>query len=362
MPGAYVVQVSTERLGDRPARPAEFVLRGASFSDPFGVDPEDPTEDPIFECPDEEDLFCYPGGVISDEPFLWDDFLDTLPDVPDLELSELISALLGDWWAWYWQSTGQNGPVLALQDAYQTQVAVALQVDDAAGVLANDVDPEGETMAAFVVTEPSNGLLDFHTDGSFTYTPNSGFSGVDQFIYVATDFVGESEPTVVSIEVIGDVSVPGDFNDDQVVDADDVDFLYDAVRSGDEDDWYDLNGDLVVDVLDMHFLITDLLNSVVGDANLDGGFGTGDMIDVFQAGYYENPQAGEASWATGDWDLDGRVDSGDLIVAFQAGGYSAAFSVAQSAEIPVLPDPDQMDEQMSPELRRRARRPDVYVA
>ncbi|MDG2384678.1 MAG: Ig-like domain-containing protein [Pirellulaceae bacterium] len=358
MPGSYAVQVSTDRVGGRPRQLAEFVLRGASFSDPFGIDPHDPTEDPIFECPDEEDLFCYPGGVISDDPFLWDEFLDTLPDVPDLDLSELVSALLGDWWSWYWLAIGQNGPVLSLEDAYETHVGVPLVVDESAGVLANDFDPEGDAKAAFVVSDPNHGLLDFNMDGSFTYLPETGFAGFDEFSYFATDFGIDSDPVLVRIEVIGTGFLLGDFNEDGLILVDDVELLCDAVNYGDDDEWFDLNQDLQVNVFDVYFLMTDILGSVIGDVNLDKRFGSEDMVAIFQAGYYENPAAGEASWSSGDWNCDGLFDSSDLIVAFQAGGYSME---AGFASLPARPTPDQLEEMLHPK-QLLGRRQAVYVA
>ena len=365
MPGTYAVQVFSSVLGDRIAQPAEFLLRGTTFSDPFGIDPNDPTE--YFQCPDEEELFCYPGGVISDDPFLWDEFLDNLPDIPDLDLSEMVAALLGDWWSWYWNTLGENGPILTVEDDYETEVETALVVDSENGVLANDIDPENGYMAAFLVTTPAHGSIDLNTDGSFSYVPDSGFAGIDQFTYLASDFIVDSELATVEISVIGDVTLPGDFNDDLVIDIDDVELLHDVIRTGTEDDdqSFDLNNDELVDLHDMRYMIGDILGSFMGDSNLDGGFGSTDLIVVFQSGHYENPAAGWASWASGDWNCDGVFDTSDLIVAFQDGGYSENYATSA-----VLPDPDQLDtKQLDPSQfdedqkrkRRLARRHGAFV-
>jgi hypothetical protein len=71
------------------------------------------------------------------------------------------------------------------------------------GVLANDVDPEGDAITkATVVAQSLNGVLVLNTDGSFTYTSNPGFSGIDSFIYRAFDWRGASDTASVTIDVI----------------------------------------------------------------------------------------------------------------------------------------------------------------
>ena len=58
------------------------------------------------------------------------------------------------------------------------------------GLLANDIDANGfATMAVqtLPVNTPSNGSVVFGADGSFTYTPNTGFIGMDTFTYRVCD-------------------------------------------------------------------------------------------------------------------------------------------------------------------------------
>jgi hypothetical protein len=38
-----------------------------------------------------------------------------------------------------------------------------------------------------LVTNPSNGTLTLNPDGSFTYIPNAGYTGPDQFVYSKCD-------------------------------------------------------------------------------------------------------------------------------------------------------------------------------
>jgi len=69
-------------------------------------------------------------------------------------------------------------------DVYGVNEGNVLTVS-APGVLANDGDPNGEPLAAYLTTAPVNGELTLNTNGSFTYTPNENFSGEDRFTYTA---------------------------------------------------------------------------------------------------------------------------------------------------------------------------------
>ena len=70
-----------------------------------------------------------------------------------------------------------------------------------AGVLANDVEPEGQPMTATVGQSPAHGALSFNANGTFTYTPAAGYQGPDSFTYTATDGALTSPPATVTITV-----------------------------------------------------------------------------------------------------------------------------------------------------------------
>jgi hypothetical protein len=53
--------------------------------------------------------------------------------------------------------------------------------DPSRGVIANDINVYGVK----VLTAPTKGTLTLNTDGTFTYVPNAGWSGVDSFVYQA---------------------------------------------------------------------------------------------------------------------------------------------------------------------------------
>ena len=82
--------------------------------------------------------------------------------------------------------TAVNDLPVAVDDAYQTNKNVALTVA-APGVLANDSDADGPTPTAGNASDPANGAVTLNADGSFTYTPDTGFTGADTFTYDVTD-------------------------------------------------------------------------------------------------------------------------------------------------------------------------------
>ncbi len=80
-----------------------------------------------------------------------------------------------------------NQRPIADNDKYGATVEQLLTVTAAAGVLANDVDPDQDVLQAVLYSSPTHGTLNLNTDGSFTYTPHVGFIGVDEFRYEAKD-------------------------------------------------------------------------------------------------------------------------------------------------------------------------------
>ncbi|MBD2680828.1 MULTISPECIES: DUF4347 domain-containing protein [Nostoc] len=70
-----------------------------------------------------------------------------------------------------------------------------------AGVLTNDTDSENTALKATLVSGPNNGSLIFNSDGSFTYTPNFGFQGIDTFSYKANDALVDSNIATVNLYV-----------------------------------------------------------------------------------------------------------------------------------------------------------------
>ncbi|MDG2385231.1 MAG: hypothetical protein P8N76_26405 [Pirellulaceae bacterium] len=115
--------------------------------------------------------------------------------------------------------------------------------------------------------------------------------------------------------------VPGDFNGDGNLDAADIDELSTVARNGSNEPRFDLNDDSRVDAADRQVWVEQLKNTYFGDANLDGLFNTSDLVAVFSAGEYEDPEARNSTWAEGDFNGDSEFNTGDLVTAFAGGGF-----------------------------------------
>ena len=94
-----------------------------------------------------------------------------------------------------------NDPPIGLPESYLTAPLKPLMVNMTDGVLQNDLDPETPTLSAALVSTTSSGILDLTQDGSFTYSPTLGFSGIDTFTYRVSDGQLESDTVAVSIIV-----------------------------------------------------------------------------------------------------------------------------------------------------------------
>jgi VCBS repeat-containing protein len=99
-----------------------------------------------------------------------------------------------------------NTPPAARADGY-TLSGPRLSVP-APGVLANDTDPESDTLIAQLVAGPSAGDLTLNRDGSFTYAPNASYTGMDHFAYVAGDGWAASQPVTVTITGAASACLP----------------------------------------------------------------------------------------------------------------------------------------------------------
>ena len=69
----------------------------------------------------------------------------------------------------------------------------------APGVLANDVDPEGQPLTAILVTGPAHGTLTLNANGSFTYVHDGSETTSDSFTYKAND--GELDSNVATVTI-----------------------------------------------------------------------------------------------------------------------------------------------------------------
>lgn len=82
-----------------------------------------------------------------------------------------------------------NQPPVAVNDNYAGLSNQTLTVSAAQGLLVNDTDPDADPLTVQItpVTPVQSGTLQLSANGSFSYVPNSGFSGTDSFVYQISD-------------------------------------------------------------------------------------------------------------------------------------------------------------------------------
>jgi VCBS repeat-containing protein len=93
-----------------------------------------------------------------------------------------------------------NDAPMAVDDSYDAIEDETLTVV-VPGVLENDSDPDGDELTVQLSSDVTNGTLNLLDDGSFTYTPNIDFHGIDTFTYVAYDGKLVSNTATVTINV-----------------------------------------------------------------------------------------------------------------------------------------------------------------
>jgi VCBS repeat-containing protein len=93
-----------------------------------------------------------------------------------------------------------NRAPAAANDAYSTNTNTALTMA-APGVLSNDTDADGNSLTASKVSNPAHGTLTLNSNGSFTFTPTTGYTGTDTFTYYANDGQVNSNTATVTITI-----------------------------------------------------------------------------------------------------------------------------------------------------------------
>lgn len=123
-----------------------------------------------------------------------------------------------------------DGPPVAADDVGTSVNGQAVLVD----VLANDSDPNGDSLSVSLASQPSGGTAQV-TTGGILYTPNPGFFGAESFTYVASDGVFQSAPATVTI-IFSLVPRPPTAVDDQVVTGVDTPVLVDVLANDTDPD------------------------------------------------------------------------------------------------------------------------------
>ena len=93
-----------------------------------------------------------------------------------------------------------NDAPAATDDAASTSEDTAVVIS-AASLLANDSDADLDTLSIIEFAQGSNGTVVDNEDGTYTYTPESGFTGADSFTYTVSDGKGGTNTATVNVVV-----------------------------------------------------------------------------------------------------------------------------------------------------------------
>ncbi|MEM8680104.1 MAG: hypothetical protein AAGF97_12190 [Planctomycetota bacterium] len=196
-----------------------------------------------------------------------------------------------------------------------------LQVDDNDGN-AGTTPPEGIYMTSMVLHadgyEESEPFFFVHRTSGLTNDPRD----------VAADWVTLNYDKLIRL--------PGDYDADDLYTTNDIDLLVGAVASGDDDPFFDLDGDGVTDNADLTLWreVAGAANNasggpfLVGDANLDGVVDGQDFI-----AWNNNKFTDTALWSGGDFTADGIVDGQDFIA------WNNSKFLASDAGVTAVPEP-----------------------
>ena len=197
----------------------------------------------------------------------------------------------------------------------------------------NEIDDGGTgylfTNNSFVGQGALLGPLQLNAGGTTaTHQPLPGSplidAGDDMLAPFATDQNGSNRIIGASVD-LGSVEVEAgpdcDFDDDGDYDCDDLDMLTKQIAGGGNDPAFDLNGDGVIDLLDLeiwradagawpdNFAITGGNPFLAGDANCDGAVDAADFI-----AWNSNKFTATANNSRGDFNASGFVDGADFMI------------------------------------------------
>ncbi len=112
------------------------------------------------------------------------------------------------------KNTAVNDAPVGNNDHYQTKENTSFS-----GISSiNDYDPEENTPLVYTkITNPKNGALSYSTDGTFTFIPNTNFTGKDEFDYKVCDPNGLCDQATVFVTID-----PGNINNTPPTAVDDA--------------------------------------------------------------------------------------------------------------------------------------------
>jgi VCBS repeat-containing protein len=125
-----------------------------------------------------------------------------------------------------------NHPPVAGDDTAVTSQNTSVTIN----VLNNDSDPNGDALAVTSVTPGTHGSVTI-TGSSVTYTPDSGFAGIDSFTYAISDGKGGTDTARVTITVtVTNINNPPVARDDSATTSQDTPITVDVLDNDSDPD------------------------------------------------------------------------------------------------------------------------------
>jgi subtilisin-like proprotein convertase family protein len=100
---------------------------------------------------------------------------------------------------WSLRIASANGVPNAAPDSFSAKAGKTLS--EPSGVLANDSDPDADSLTAILAGQPKKGKVELQADGSFTYKSSKKAKGTDSFTYLAEDPTGLKDLETVTIKI-----------------------------------------------------------------------------------------------------------------------------------------------------------------
>jgi len=159
--------------------------------------------------------------------------------------------------------------------------------------------------------------------GSWGERTSDIHSGVRGFVAAG----GENSYTGLRVAMLPDAD-NGDFNRDGIIDVSDIDQLTGQILSGEVIAIrYDVSGDGLVNTDDRVHWVGEIMDTALGDANLDGVV---DFADFLAMSSEFNEESG---WAGGDFDGDGVTEFSDFLILSQNYGSGEFASVPEPSSL-----------------------------
>jgi len=246
-----------------------------------------------------------------------------------------------------------NDEPIAQDDSGATDEDVPVTID----VLANDRDPDGDTLVIQSVGQTLNGSV-ANNGSDVTYTPDPGFNGSDQFSYTISDGNGGTDTATITV-AIGAVNDEPTARDDSDTTDEDVPVTIDVLANDSDPDGDSLtiqavtlaadgrvtnNGSDIAYEPDPGFHGTDTFDYTVYDGN--GGTDTATVTVTIEP-VNDEPVAQDDSDAT-DEDVPVTIDvlandsdpDGDALIIESLTQPSNGNAVVDGEDVTYTPDPD----------------------